>query len=282
MDFMKRKLSALLLALSLAAALTTPAFATVESECALPPLVFSVHYAYLQGYDDGTIRPQGNVTRAELATIFFRVLREDIRTDNWSTKNDFSDVSEDDWYNNAVSLLCNIDALSGYADGTFQPNAPVTRAEMAALAAKLNMRYGYNDQLLFPPFIAFTDIDGHWAQEYIRIAAYVSWVEGYEDSTYRPDALITRAETAAMINRLLGCAVESADDLLPDILTWSDNTPNSWYYFEILQATNSHEYRGKETRVPGRFFHYEYWVMLLPNKDWSALERPWSGPYLPH
>ena len=268
---MKRKLTALLIALVLASSLAPTALAHVPP----PGEDYFTHHAYMQGYGDDTFRPHGNITRAEMVTLFFRILTDDYRERHWTTSNPFSDISQDDWYNNAVSVINRMGILSGYADGSFRPNAPVTRAEMSTIAATFALLENapiYTDT-------TFSDISGHWAKEYIEIASSVGWVQGYDDGSFQPNAPITRAETTVMINRILHRAPETTADLLPNMLTWSDNANTSaWYYLDIQEATNSHYYERKDIPVPGSNFNYESWTKRIPNRDWSELEKPWSIP----
>lgn len=228
----------------------------------VPTLNVSDHYAYVVGYPDGTVQPQGNITRAEAATIFFRLLSDDSRSYYWSTTNDYTDVNSGDWYNNAISTLSNAGIITGYPDGTFRPNASITRAEMAkiiAVFAKLDTK---TDR--------FTDINGHWAEAYIRLAAGNDWIEGYPDSTFKPQQSITRAETMTMINRVLERVPAKISHLLPydKMLTFVDNNPGDWFYIAVQEATNSHTYERSVRETKGD----EQWIALRKNRDWTALE----------
>lgn len=227
------------------------------------------HYAYVVGYsEDGTVRPNANITRAEVATIFFRLLTDNARDQFWMTSNNFSDVLPNDWYNNAVSTMVNMGIIQGYEDGTFRPNANITRAEFAAIAARF-MASGYEveDDL-------FGDIAAHWARESINDAAMAGWINGYEDGTFRPDAAITRAEAVTMANNVLGRKPD-ADHMLDSMIKWTDNMDTSaWYYEAIQEATNSHDYDLFEDA------EYETWTALQENRDWSALEKDWANAHV--
>ena len=230
-----------------------------------PELNTEDHYAYIVGYEDGTVQPEGDITRAEVATIFFRLLTDESRNEYWSQTNPYSDVSADDWFNNAVSTLTNAGVLDGYEDGTFKPNGNITRAEFATITARF-FEATYDGENLFP------DIEGHWAQDYINEAANAGIVNGYEDGTFRPQQYITRAEAVTMVNRTIERHPD-ADHLLDDMIVWPDNPETAWYYEQIQEATNSHEYtmNTDDEQNP-----YEIWTNLLPNRDWSELEKEWS------
>ena len=230
-----------------------------------PELNTEDHYAYIVGYEDGSVQPEGDITRAEVATIFFRLLTDESRNEYWSQTNPYSDVSADDWFNNAVSTLTNAGVLDGYEDGTFKPNGNITRAEFATITARF-FEATYDGENLFP------DIEGHWAQDYINAAANAGIVNGYEDGTFRPQQYITRAEAVTMVNRTIERHPD-ADHLLDDMIVWPDNPETAWYYEQIQEATNSHEYtmNTDDEQNP-----YEIWTKLLPNRDWSELEKEWS------
>jgi uncharacterized repeat protein (TIGR02543 family) len=229
--------------------------------------------AYLIGTDDGIIRPNANITRAEVATIFFRIITDNERAMYWMQENDFPDVALHNWFNNAVSTMANADVFTGFPNGTFAPNQTITRGEMAAAIVRFTERTnGMNDVDLWANH--FIDIDGHWAADYINTAAASGWMQGYVGGTFRPDQAITRAEVAAMVNRMSGRLVESAEDLLPDMLTWPDNAnANAWYYLYIQSATNSYtfEWRGANDA-------FERWITIIPARNWAVLERPDSRP----
>ncbi len=233
-----------------------------------PELNTEDHYAYIVGYPDGNVKPEGNITRAEVATIFFRLLTDESRDEFWSQTNPYSDVSEDDWYNNAVSTLTNADIIDGYEDGTFKPNGNITRAEFATIAVRF-FEATYEGENLFP------DIDGHWAQDYINEAANAGIVDGYPDGTFGPQKLITRAEAMTMVNRTIDRHPHE-DHLLEDMIVWPDNPETAWYYEQVQEATNSHEYtmNTDDEQNP-----YEIWTELLPVRDWAQLEKEWSDAH---
>ena len=234
----------------------------------LPGLNTVDHYAYIAGYPDGTVRPNGNITRAEVATIFFRLFTDEYRQTYWATSNPFSDVAFTAWYNNGVSTAANAGIVAGYPDGTFLPDNNITRAEFATIAARfLSEAYAGPD--------LFTDISGHWAQEYINRAANAGWINGYPDGTFHPDAYITRAEAVTLVNNMLG-RMPHEDHLLANMKVWPDNPETAWYYEAVQEATNSHDYdwaTEEEVRL------YEIWTELLPERDWAALEKEWSNAY---
>ena len=225
------------------------------------------HYAYIVGYEDGEVKPNNNITRAEVATIFFRLLTDDARAYYWSTDSGFSDVKPGDWYNNAVSTMVNAGILNGYSDGTFKPNANITRAEFATIAARfLSNSYSLNDR--------FYDTEGHWAEPYINRAAEVGWINGYNDGSFKPDKAITRAEAVTLVNAVLGREPHE-DHLLSNMIRWPDNPKSAWYYEAIQEATNSHDYDW--IRVSGE--RVEEWTEKLTERDWAALEQQWSTAY---
>ena len=233
-----------------------------------PTLNTQDHDAYLLGYEDGTVRPEGSITRAEVATIFFRLLTDESRDEFWSQTNDYTDVPADAWYNNAVSTLSNAGILDGYEDGTFRPDGNITRAEFATITARF-LEASYDGGNRFP------DIDGHWAAEYINEAANAGIVDGYEDGTFRPQQNITRAEAVTMVNRTVDRHPD-ADYLLDNMVTWPDNPESAWYYAQIQEATNAHAYTMHTDQEDAP---YEIWTELLPNRDWSALEQAWSDAH---
>lgn len=229
------------------------------------------HYAYIIGYPDGDVHPQGNITRAEVATIFFRLLRDPVRTQYWSQTNGYSDVPGNKWYNNAVSTLSNMGIICGYPDGTFRPDAPITRAELAKIAAGF-----FSDPRVAATYDGrFSDVHGaEWYISYLMTALEEGLIEGYPDGSFRPNRPITRAETCTIVNRTLGRKPEK-DHLLPesDMINWPDNiNRNIWYYAQMQEATNSHDYRW--TSVYSEVC--EQWTAKLAERDWAALERAWS------
>ncbi|MCL2152523.1 MAG: InlB B-repeat-containing protein, partial [Oscillospiraceae bacterium] len=238
----------------------------------------SDHVAYIIGYPEGGVRPGNNVTRAEVATVFFRLLTDLERSQNWTQVNNFTDVIASNWFNNAVSVMSNMGILNGYEDGTFRPNGAITRAELATIAA----RFARMMNLEGDSDISFTDVSGHWAQEDILYAAMIGWVNGYPDETFRPNQPITRAEFMTLVNRMMKRAPQSVDDLLvDDMVIWSDNMdPEVWYYLAVQEATNTHLPEYKEEQVPDLGFEYEKWVEMLENPDWAMLEKEWANGLL--
>ncbi len=228
---------------------------------AAPHLNITDHYAYIIGYPDGLVRPEGNVTRAEVATIFLRLMLDEYREENWSTENNFSDVAPTAWYNNAVSTCAKAGIIKGYPDGTFRPDANITRAEFAAIAARF-----VSDDV--PGYDYFTDMEGHWARVDVARAVMAGWIRG-EGRLFRPQDKITRAETATLVNRMIN-RFPDKDHLLPQMIRWPDNPESAWYYAEMQEATNSHDYEG------GLLTMSEVWTYLLANRDWAALENEWS------
>ena len=219
------------------------------------------HFAYIVGYGNGEVRPQNNITRAEVATIFFRLLTDDVRDENLTKTNRYSDVAATSWYNTAVSTLSSMGIITGYPDGTFRPNAAITRAEFAAIAARFD-----NDG--DKTAAKFSDIANHWAKDEISIAYNNGWINGYPDGTFGPQRDITRAETMTLVNRVLNRQPETEDDLLPNMTVWTDNAnPKAWYYLAVQEATNSHYYKFKTNS------QYEKWTELRETRDWSQLEK---------
>ena len=216
------------------------------------------HYAYIQGYADGTVRPNAKITRAQVATIFFRLLDEDVRSDYLTTYNTFPDVNADYWANTAISTMASLGVINGRNSGLFDPDAYITRAEFAAICARF-------DDSNVSGFDSFTDTFGHWAEEEIGRAAALGWIQGYDDGTFRPNQYITRAQAVTMINRVLCRLPEDEDDLLPGMSVWTDCREGDWCYLAIQEATNSHDYVTKD-RV------YESWTDLNRAPDWSRYE----------
>ena len=245
-----------------------------------PSLNTKDHYGYIIGYPvdyytgqpttDQTkkpVRPEGKITRAEVATIYFRMLTDESRTKFWSQSNSYSDVKAGDWFNNAVSTLSNAGIIAGYEDGSFKPNGYITRAEFATIAARF-FDVTYNGKDLFP------DISGHWAKDYINQAANKGFVNGYEDGTFKPDRNITRAEAVTLVNRTLDRHPDKSH-FTKDMLVWPDNMDQTkWYYADMQEATNSHTYQMKENSDKTK---YENWTKTLPIRNWEALEKAWSN-----
>ena len=241
------------------------------------PVFISDHISYIIGYPGGKIRPEANITRAEAVTVFYRLLTDRMRKDNWITTNDFPDVSQDAWYNTAVSVMTGIGVIKGHDDGNFAPDAPITRAELAAVV----LRFARLMNLKANNGVEFNDIAGHWAAEDISYVSGLGWLAGYPDGTFLPDRPITRAEFMTVVNRMLKRVPESIDDMLiGEMLIWDDNlNPSAWYYLVIQEATNSHIADYKEEEVPNLGFAYERWVGYMGNPDWVALEAEWIANY---
>lgn len=214
------------------------------------------HYAYLLGYEDGTVRPNGSISRAEVATVLFRLLKDGVRMQNLTKDNAYSDVSDTAWYAAAVSTLSKMGVISGYPDGTFRPNAPITRAEFAAMIARF-------DETAKSADTPFTDISGHWAENAIGKAYGNGWVEGSSKTVFCPESNLTRAETATLLNRVLHRLPEKESDLLANQIVWPDNPETFWGYLAIQEATNSHEYERKADGV------HETQTAKRENRDWS-------------
>ena len=233
-----------------------------------PTLNTEDHYSYIIGYSDGTLQPYGTITRGEVATIFFRLLTDDSREEWWSQVNDYSDCNSDLWCNNAISTLSNMGIIDGFSDGTFRPYAKITRAQFAKIAVGFfeTTREDYQGY--------FTDVDiDAWYTEYVEAAARVGLIEGFNNGTFRPNTNITRAQACVIVNRALGRAPDE-DRLLDEdeMITWPDNNPDDWFYADMQEATNSHDYTW--TTVSGD--KVENWTDKLPQRDWAALEHAWS------
>ncbi|MBE6992803.1 MAG: hypothetical protein E7430_09605 [Ruminococcaceae bacterium] len=226
------------------------------------------HFAYIVGYEDGTVRPQNNITRAEAATILFRLLNDDVRSKYWDTASSYADVSVNAWYNNAVATLENMGVLE--AGANYRPNDYITRAELVFMITNF-----YDMAELDIEGIAITDISGHVYEAAIKQAAAMGWVKGYTDGSFNPDANITRAEAMTMINRVLCRAVEERG-MCAGMKTFIDNPVSAWYYEDVQEATNSHTYTRTTTLVEGYDFYYESWGSIEANRDWAALEATWA------
>ena len=216
------------------------------------------HFAYVIGYPDGKVHPEGNISRAETATIFFRLLKADIRDGNLTADNDFSDVSDGQWHNKAVSTMAKLGIVKGRRADSFDPDASITRAEFAAICARFNTKPVENSG-------SFSDISGHWAENEIERAAAFGWISGYPDGTFRPDTRITRAEAMTMINRVLCRMPQSESDLLDSMVTWPDNKPSDWHYLAVQEATNSHDFN-RQGEVG------ESWTKLTSVPDWKRYQ----------
>ncbi|MBQ3023186.1 MAG: S-layer homology domain-containing protein [Clostridia bacterium] len=233
---------------------------TVVSKVEIPELLEDKeHYAYVMGYPEGDIRPNGNITRAEAVTMIFRLLKDDVRKANLTVENKFEDVTADDWFNTAVSTLAKLGIIEGRTETTFVPNANITRAEFATMFARLA-------EYEFVAENNYSDVEHHWAKAFIEEVDAYGWIAGYEDDTFRPDNNITRAEAMTLINRVLQRVPENEDALLDGMTIWTDNADKTaWYYLAVQEATNSHEYEVKGT--------YEVWTKLNENKDWTTFEK---------
>ncbi|NLY19777.1 MAG: hypothetical protein GXZ08_00620 [Tissierellia bacterium] len=230
-----------------------------------PELNKEDHYAYLVGYPDNTVKPEDNITRAEVSTIFFRMMTNDSRNKYWSTDNSYGDVKTTSWYNNAISTLSNANAINGYPDGSFKPNAKITRGEFATMASRFLSESGNltNNK--------FTDVKGNWAENAINKLASLGLIKGYSDGSFKPNQEITRAEAVMLMNSVLERAPHK-DELLSGMKTWSDNSNrDAWYYAQIQEATNSHKYTRKSKSS------IETWKELLPIRNWTDLEKEWSN-----
>ena len=216
------------------------------------------HFAYVIGYPDGKVHPKGNISRAETATIFFRLLKADIRDGNLTADNGFSDVANGQWHNKAISTMAKIGIVKGRRADSFDPDASITRAEFAAICARFNTKPVENSG-------SFSDISGHWAENEIERAAAFGWISGYPDGTFRPDARITRAEAMTMINRVLCRMPQSKSDLLDSMVTWPDNKPSDWHYLAVQEATNSHDFN-RQGEVG------ESWTKLTSVPDWKQYQ----------
>ena len=218
------------------------------------------HFAYIIGRDDDLVHPEATITRAEVATIFFRLLTDEARAEYLTETSPFHDVAPDAWYATAVATMEAMGIVEGRAPAVFDPEAPITRGEFAAIAARF-------DSAPYDGADRFTDIGGHWAAEYINQAAVKGWVEGQPDGSFAPDRSISRAEAMTLVNRVLGRLPETADDLLDGMITWPDNPPDAWYYLAVQEATNSHDYGRKADTV------HETWTGLQPVEDWTRYEQ---------
>ena len=219
----------------------------------------SDHFAYVIGYMDGNVRPYGLISRAETTTIFFRLLKDSVRDGNLLTSNTYTDVADDYWANIAISTMTGLGIVQGRSTTTFDPKAPITRAQFAAICARFDTGKSNGEQ-------TFSDIQGHWAEKYIQRAAELGWIKGFEDGTFRPDTYITRAQAMTMINRVLNRIPEDESDLLPGMNVWPDCNPGDWFYLAVQEATNSHDFEHKAG-------NYETWTKLMKNPDWTRYEN---------
>ena len=219
----------------------------------------SDHFAYVIGYKDGNVRPYGLISRAETTTIFFRLLKDSVRDGNLLTGNTYTDVADDYWANTAISTMTGLGIVQGRSADTFDPKAPITRAQFAAICARFDTGKSNGEQ-------TFSDIQGHWAEKYIERAAELGWIKGFEDGTFRPDTYITRAQAMTMINRVLNRIPEEESDLLPGMNVWPDCNPGDWFYLAVQEATNSHDFEHKAG-------NYETWTGMNKDPDWTRYEH---------
>lgn len=217
------------------------------------------HFAYIVGRNDGLVHPEADITRAEAATMFFRLLDDEVRQKNLAETNSFTDTPKDAWYNTTVSTMAKLGIVTGDPDGSFRPDDSITRAEFAAIAVRFDDSAYDGEEL-------FTDIAGHWAQNEINAAANKGWISGYADGTFRPQKDITRAEAVTLVNRVLNRLPENTDDLLDTMKVWPDNQPEDWYYLAVQEATNSHDFERKGDGV------HERWTELTKNPDWMQYQ----------
>lgn len=230
-----------------------------NAEAAVPALFTDNHYAYIVGGPDGTVRPNDSMTRAGVATIFFRLLKDSVRDANLLTGCTYTDVPDGHWANTAISTMTGLDIVRGYDAAAFGPGDPITRAQFAAICARFDTGKSNGSR-------TFSDIKGHWAKAYIERAAELGWISGFQDGTFHPDAYITRAQAVTMINRMLNRVPEDPSDLLPGMNVWPDCGPGDWFYLAIQEATNSHDYRRKAGS-------YETWTDLNADPDWTQYEN---------
>lgn len=231
-----------------------------------PTLNTGDHYAYVMGYPDGTVRPNGSITRAEVSAILFRLLSDETRDEYFTTESSFTDVKAGAWYNNSIATLEKAGVIVDTAKGgAFRPNEAITRAELAAMLAQFSDAKPVKG-------VKFSDVSAeHWAYEAIAIAAKMGWIEGYPDGTFRPDATITRAEMMTLVNRALERVPSDEDHLLSKrvMLTFPDCKSGDWFYIAVQEATNSHTYERAATEKNGD----EQWIALRANRDWTQLEK---------
>lgn len=223
-----------------------------------PSEILNHTYEYIVGHNDGNVYPNGLISRAETATVFFRLLKDEVRDGNLLTSNTYSDVPDDYWANTAISTMTGLGIVQGHS-GTFDPEAPITRAQFAAIYARFHTGESSDTQ-------AFSDIDGHWAEQYIARATELGWIKGFEDGTFRPDSYITRAQAMTMINRVLNRIPEENSDLPAGMNTWPDCNPGDWFYLAVQEATNSHAFQYKAG-------NYETWTGMSKNPDWTRYEH---------
>ena len=227
-----------------------------------PQLFISEHTAYINGYPDGTVRPDQNISRAEVAMVFYRLMIDEVRDVNPTVQSLFTDVRDAGWFSDAISVMNAMAIISGYPDGTYRPSNDITKAELASIVA----RFGRHMHIMPQSNADFRDLSGHWAARDINYVVSIGWMDGYSDGTFRPRQHVTRAEFVVLVNRMLGRVPETVDDLLSEEMkTWIDNADTTaWYYIAIQEATNSHMHEYKDKPIPGLYFNYEHWVEMLP------------------
>ena len=228
------------------------------------------HYSYIIGYKDGTLQPYGSITRGEVATIFFRMLADEAREKYWSQSSGYSDCGPDLWCNNAISTLTNMGIIDGYQDGTFRPYGKITRAQFAKMAV------GFFETTKEAYQGYFTDVpEEAWYTGYVEAAARVGLVQGFDNGTFQPDTNITRAQACVIVNRALDRKPQK-DRLLPEsqMVTWPDCKPGDWYYADMQEATNSHDYKWLTSGSDKKYL--EDWTKKLPQRDWAAFEHAWA------
>ncbi len=219
------------------------------------------HFSYIVGYpQDGCVHPKANLTRAEASAIFFRLLKAKVRDGSLTLENSFSDVSGSRWYCRPVSTMAKLGIIRGFKDGSFRPDELISRAEFATICAAFSGEAG-------PLSRSFNDIDSHWAKSYIERAASLGWIGGYEDGSFRPELLISRAEAVTLINRMLHRTPEREEELLESMAEWPDNKPGKWYYRDVQEASNSHDYKRENENVR------EVWSDMREDRDWASYER---------
>ena len=233
------------------------------------PWLTDDHVNYIIGYSDGLVHPERSMTRAEAATVFYRLLTEEVRDQIWSDQTSYSDVNSESWFYIAICTLTNGGVLKGYPDGTFRPDAPITRAELATIISRFDTKFGELEVTA-----SFDDVTGHWSEPYVEFSATRGYVLGYPDGTFRPDQPITRAETVTMINRCLDRAVDEKG-LCEGYITWPDNIEGDWYYYDIIEAANHHDYARSKREVEQQDYCYENWTKLQSPIDWKKHETEW-------
>lgn len=233
------------------------------------PWLTDDHVNYIMGYPDGTVRPDQSITRAEVATIFYRLLTDEAREMIWSSENIYPDVKTDDWFYIAICTLTNGGILKGYPDGTFRPDQPITRAELATIITRFDTQFG-----ILEVTENFADVSGHWSEFYVEFAATRGYVLGYPDGSFRPDQPITRAETVTMVNRCLDRAVDE-EGLCEGYTVWPDNPKGDWYYYDMIEATDYHDFSRSKRKVEDQDYRYENWTRIKEPIDWKKHEIEW-------